>query len=89
MRCCVQILLESHSCMALHYLEPFIITLPSSRCDLDTNKRDVKHPVIIMRYLFMGISDELATRQPFAVKKKKIQDMDWISTFCVYIVTFY
>ena len=42
---------SAHDCMALHSKKPFIITLQSSRYDLNTVERDVKYQNIII-YLF-------------------------------------
>ena len=39
---------SSDDFMTLHCTEPFIITLPSSRYDLNNVERDVKHQTIII-----------------------------------------
>ena len=46
-----QVLLEaefSYDCMALYCTEPFIITLPSSRYDLNYMERDMTHQTIVL-----------------------------------------
>ena len=39
---------SAHDYSALHWREPFIITLPSSRYDLNNVERDVKHQIILI-----------------------------------------
>ena len=43
-------------CKAHHCTEPFIITLPSSRYDLNDVQRDVKHQTIIIQYTHLKLN---------------------------------
>ena len=43
---------SAHVCMVLHYIKPFIVTLPLSPYNLSNVERDVKHQ-IIMIYEFL------------------------------------
>ena len=43
---------SSHDLTAFHCTELFIITLPSSRYDLNNVERDLKHPVSIINILY-------------------------------------
>ena len=38
----------SSDCIVFHRIEPFIITLPSSRYDINNVERDIKHKIVII-----------------------------------------
>ena len=48
---------SSYDCMALHCIEPFIITCPLSQYDLCNVEKDIKHQIIIII-----ISDDVQLR---------------------------
>ena len=56
---------SAHDCMALHCIEPFIITLSLYRYDLNNVERDVKHQTTITKPRFCYLKQKIQKASPY------------------------